>query len=61
VLQPFETMVLDPGGDASDDTRLRRHAGRGAFVLADGRGVVSLRTTDDLTTACEAWGDASCP
>ena len=61
VLQPFETMVLDPGGDPSDDTRLRRHAGRGTFVLADGRGVVSLRTTDDLTTACEAWGEASCP
>jgi endonuclease YncB( thermonuclease family) len=61
VLQPGETMVVDPGGDASDDTRLRRHVGRGTFVLADGRGVVSLRTTDDLTTDCAAWGDASCP
>jgi endonuclease YncB( thermonuclease family) len=61
VLQPGETMVVDPGGDSSEDTRLRRHAGRGTFVLADGRGVVSLRTTDDLTTACVDWGDASCP
>jgi hypothetical protein len=60
VLAPGETMQLDPGGSPSDDTRLQRHAGRGPFVLADGRGVVSLRTTDDLVTACEAWGDAAC-
>ena len=58
--QPGETMRLDPGGSPSDDTRLERHAGRGPFVLADGKGVVSLRTTDDLVTACDAWGAASC-
>ena len=51
---------LDPGGSPSDDTRLRRHVGRGSFVLADGKGVVSLRTTDDLVTDCASWGDASC-
>jgi len=60
VLQPGETLRIDPGGAPSDDTRLERHAGRGSFVLADGKGVVSLRTTDDLVTACEAWGAASC-
>ena len=60
VLQPGETLRIDPGGSPSDDTRLERHAGRGPYVLADGKGVVSLRTTDDLVTACEAWGAASC-
>jgi hypothetical protein len=60
VLQPGETLWLDPGGSPDDDTRLERHAGRGPYVLADGKGVVSLRTTDDLVTACEAWGAASC-
>ncbi len=60
VLQPGEALRIDPGGSPSDDTRLERHAGRGPYVLADGKGVVSLRTTDDLVTACEAWGAASC-
>ena len=60
VLAPGETMVLDPGGSPSEDTRLQRHVGRGSFVLADGKGVVSLRTTDDLVTDCASWGDASC-
>ena len=27
---------------------------------ADGKGVVSLRTTDDLVTDCRDWGAASC-
>ena len=60
VLQAGETMMVDPGGDPGDDTRLLRHVGRGSFVLADGKGVVSLRTTDDLVTDCAAWGDAAC-
>ena len=60
VLQAGETMVIDPGGDPGDDTRLLRHVGRGTFVLADGKGVVSLRTTDDLVTECQDWGAASC-
>jgi hypothetical protein len=60
VLAPGETLRLDPGGSPSDDTRLVRHAGRGPYVLADGRGVVSLRTTDDLVTDCVAWGDSAC-
>ncbi len=58
LLAPGETLRLDPGGSPSDDTRLERHAGRGPFVLADGKGVVSLRTTDDLVTACVRWGPA---
>ena len=33
---------------------------RAERALADGKGVVSLLTTDDLVTDCEAWGDASC-
>ena len=60
VLQAGETMVVDPGGDPGDDRRLSRHVGRGPFVLADGKGVVSLRTTDDLVTDCQDWGAASC-
>jgi endonuclease YncB( thermonuclease family) len=60
VLAPGETLRIDPGGSPSDDTRLERHLGRGPYVLADGKGVVSLRTTDDLVTACESWGAASC-
>ena len=63
VLAPGETLRLDPGGSPGDDTRLVRHAGRGPYVLADGKGVVSLRTTDDLITACVRWGPthpASC-
>jgi endonuclease YncB( thermonuclease family) len=60
VLAPGETLRIDPGGSPSDDTRLVRHLGRGPYVLADGQGVVSLRTADDLVTACEAWGSASC-
>ena len=61
ILQPGETMRVDPGGSASDDTRLERHAGRGPHVMPDAGGVVSLRTTDDLVTSCTAWGSASCP
>jgi endonuclease YncB( thermonuclease family) len=60
VLEPGETLRLDPGGSPDDDTRLVRHVGRGPFVLADGKGVVSLRTTDDLVTSCTSWGTASC-
>ena len=60
VLAPGETLRHRPGRLAGDDTRLERHAGRGPYVLADGKGVVSLRTTDDLVTACDAWGAASC-
>lgn len=60
VLQQGETLRIDPGGSPSDDTRLERHLGRGPYVLADGKGVVSLRTMDDLVTACESWGAASC-
>ena len=60
VLRPGETLRIDPGGSPDDDTRLERHLGRGPYVLADGKGVVSLRTTDDLVTSCAAWGPASC-
>jgi hypothetical protein len=60
VLAPGETMVLDPAGEPGEDTRLYRGLGRGTYTLADGKGVVSLRTTDDLVTACTSWGDASC-
>ena len=61
VLAPGETLRIDPGGSPDDDTRLERHAGRGPFVLADGKGVVSLRTTDDLVTGCTSWGDRVVP
>jgi endonuclease YncB( thermonuclease family) len=61
VLQAGETLEIDPGGDPSEDTRLRRGLDRGSYVLADGKGVISLRTTDDLVTTCSSWGAASCP
>jgi endonuclease YncB( thermonuclease family) len=60
ILGTGETMRIDPGGSASDDTRLERHAGRGPHVMPDAGGVVSLRTTDDIVTACTAWGSGSC-
>jgi hypothetical protein len=60
VLGAGETLRILPAGSPEEDTRLERHLGRGPFVLADGKGVVSLRTADDLVTDCTAWGAASC-
>ena len=60
VIPPGGELTLDPGGSPGDDTALVKHAGRGEFVLADGKGTVSLRTFDDLVTACETWGGGRC-
>jgi hypothetical protein len=57
-------LAVQPSGSPEDGTLLERHLGRGRFVLADGTGVVSLRTADDVVTDCVEWGPthpASCP
>jgi micrococcal nuclease len=60
VLQPGQAMRVLPGGSPGDDGALVRHLGRGEFVMPDGRGAVSLRTTTDLLTGCDAWGGGRC-
>jgi len=60
VLRPGETMVVLPQGSPSDDTALVRHLGRPDYALADGRGLVSLRTSTDLVTDCFGWGGVGC-
>ena len=60
VVGPGDTMTVLPQGSPDSDTALVRHLGRGEFVLADGRGAVSLRTLDDIVTDCAAWGGARC-
>jgi endonuclease YncB( thermonuclease family) len=60
VVPPGGELTVDPGGSSDADTALVKHAGRGEFVLADGQGTVSLRTFDDLVTACETWGGGRC-
>jgi endonuclease YncB( thermonuclease family) len=59
VLAPGETLRVLPG--AGSDSGLERHLGRGDRVLADGGGIVSLRTLTDIVTTCEAWGRERCP
>ena len=59
VLAPGETLRVLPG--SGSDSRLERHLGRGDHVLADGGGIVSLRTLTDIVTTCEAWGRERCP
>jgi hypothetical protein len=53
-------MVVDPGGARGDGSTLLRFLGRGSHVLADGGGVVSLRTMTDAETACADWGRGRC-
>ena len=50
-----------PGRLAGRRHALERHLGRGPYVLADGKGVVSLRTTDDLVTSCDVMGHRVVP
>jgi hypothetical protein len=49
--------VFDPGTVVAAGETLRIDP---SAPLADGRGVVSLRTLDDQVTACESWGGAQC-
>ena len=60
VIAPGEAMTVLPQGSPDHDTALVRHLGRGEFVIADGRGAVSLRTFDDQLTACDTWGGGRC-
>jgi endonuclease YncB( thermonuclease family) len=58
-LAPGETLRLWLQG-RHDDSRLVRHLGMRAFVLADGGNVVSIQTYADALVACVAWGRSSC-
>jgi endonuclease YncB( thermonuclease family) len=61
VLQPGQSMEVDPGGRAASiASPLLRQLGHGAFVLSDNGGVVSLRTATDIVTACASWGFGRC-
>ena len=60
VLQPGQTMRVNPGGSAGASSGLLRSLGRGPFVLADGGGVISLRTATDIVTTCTSWGRGHC-
>jgi endonuclease YncB( thermonuclease family) len=61
ILQPGETMRIDPGDgrDLAGGGQVR-HLDRGAFVLADGGGQLTLRTSTDLVTDCTSWGRGHC-
>jgi endonuclease YncB( thermonuclease family) len=59
-LQPGETMEIEPGGDASEDTRLVRHWGIGHPMLRDGGGALRLTNFTGRTLACASWGAGSC-
>jgi len=59
-LAPGETLEVRMDGSPSADSRLVKHLGRGAFVLADGGNTVSLRSPTDIVVGCSAWGMASC-
>jgi endonuclease YncB( thermonuclease family) len=54
VLQPGGSLVIDPGGARGASGPLVR-LGRGDHVLADGGGMVTLRTFTDLVTATRRW------
>jgi endonuclease YncB( thermonuclease family) len=60
ILQPGQTMRVNPGGSASASAGLLLNLGRGSFVLADHAGVLSLRTATDIVTACTSWGRGHC-
>jgi endonuclease YncB( thermonuclease family) len=59
-LAPGETMRISPGGRPADDTRLSRHLGRGAYVLADRGGALDLRSYADAVVDCVSWGSGRC-
>jgi endonuclease YncB( thermonuclease family) len=60
VLQPGQSLVVDPGGQRGAGSTYLRFLGRGPYVLADGGGSVSLRTMTDMKTACVRWGRGRC-
>jgi endonuclease YncB( thermonuclease family) len=55
-----QRLVLWMDGSPSQDDPLDKHLGRGAYVLADGGNVVSLRSARDVVVACQAWGRDRC-
>ncbi len=60
LVQPGETMRVEIGGDAADDTRLQRYYGFNSYMLSDGGGRVQLRSYHDIVIGCTAWGGVGC-
>lgn len=58
VLGPGEVLRLRPGTGAS--TGQTRYWGRSGTILNDQGDAVSLRTGDESTVACVAWGSGRC-
>jgi endonuclease YncB( thermonuclease family) len=59
-LGPGEQFTLMMDGARGGDGRLVRHLDRGAYVLADGGNVVSLRSASDVVLDCIDWGRRHC-
>jgi hypothetical protein len=59
-LAPGETMQLYSLGDTGDDTRLRKHWGMNRPLLINSGMTVELRTFDDRSIDCYAWGSSRC-
>jgi hypothetical protein len=66
-IYPFtETTVLQPGQvlrmrtTTGTSTRLLRYWGKAGNILNDNGDVVSLRTRDESTVTCVAWGTGRC-
>jgi hypothetical protein len=60
VLEPNQTLEVDTEGDPADDTAFRRYWGLDGPMLPNHGGSVRLSTFNDITVACDAWGDESC-
>lgn len=59
-LAPGTSLVVETGGDPSDDTALRRHWGFDGPILANGGGRVRVTTYRGIEVACDAWGRERC-
>ena len=53
-------MVIDVGGDPSDNTRLHRYWGFDRTILDNPGDLVQVSNYRGTRVACTAWGSASC-
>jgi endonuclease YncB( thermonuclease family) len=60
VLQPRETLRIEPSGSPSNDTRLVRHWGIDHPMFADGGGAVKLANFTGKTLTCDSWASGHC-